>query len=79
MPRLGKILKRARLKQRWSLAQLSEVSGVATVTIYRIECGKTDPRFGSQLVPIVHALGLELADLIHQLHPTPKGNQKGKP
>lgn len=64
--KLGEILRQARMKQGWSVRQLSEIVGVSAATIYNYESDKTEPRI-SHLKWLAEALLLPIADLIERI------------
>lgn len=74
--RLAQALHEAREKKGLSLAALSEASGLDVATVWRIEHGITDPRFHTQLIPLIVALGIGLPAVTRLLTPTAK---KGTP
>jgi transcriptional regulator with XRE-family HTH domain len=76
MPKpLHQVIERTRIRRQITLAQLSEQTGIAESTVWRITKGLYDPRFATQLLPILSTLGLELADLIRK----PSTRRKAKP
>jgi transcriptional regulator with XRE-family HTH domain len=70
MSNLGAALFVARTQKKLTLAQVSVSSGLEESTIWRVEQGKTDPRFSSQLIPLVNALGLKLPAFLASLNRT---------
>lgn len=59
----GQLIKAARKKAGLTQARLSELAGVATITIQQYELGKRQPRIG-QLQAIASALGVPVQELI---------------
>jgi transcriptional regulator with XRE-family HTH domain len=71
---LTDILREARQRKDLSFAEIEAATGISAATVYRIEQGRTDPRFGSQLLPLLSILGLDLKALHHNPNRT-KGTQ----
>jgi transcriptional regulator with XRE-family HTH domain len=62
---MGLLLRQLREKKGVSLRGLADKAGISFTTLYRIEAGKTEPRFGT-LEKIAKALGVSTRDLIEK-------------
>ncbi len=62
---MGLLLRQLREKKGVSLRGLAEKAGISFTTLYRIETGKTEPRFGT-LEKLAKALGVSTRDLIEK-------------
>ena len=58
---IGKSIKRLRIKNHWKLETLGVRVGVSASTIYRIECGKSEPKYCT-LKYIANAFNIQLSE-----------------
>ncbi|MBT2483485.1 MULTISPECIES: helix-turn-helix domain-containing protein [unclassified Microbacterium] len=68
---IGPRLKSWRQKRSMTLAELSEATGISSSTLSRLEAGKRAPNL-ELVVPIAHALRLELDDIVPRKAPDPR-------
>ena len=71
LEQIGPRLKSWRLKRSLTLDDLSELTGISTSTISRLEAGKRAPNL-ELVVPLARALRLELDDLVPRSVPDPR-------
>ena len=77
LAQVGPRLKSWREKRSMTLAELSEVTGISSSTLSRLEAGKRAPNL-ELVVPIARALRLELDDIVPRVAPDPRVSRTTK-
>ena len=63
---LGNSIKKLRIKKHWKLETLGVRVGVPASTIYRIECGKSEPKYLT-LKSIAKSFNMSLAEFFNYI------------